>query len=363
MVVALPAVLLAGRIGLADRPHVVILGPALDHLAVVRMRGELAMLGIDVDVVVRARDEDNLPAVARRMGATAVLRVETSPPAIVLWVDPTLATVPSPSAAEVRVTGPAEERDPGLLALRAVEVLRARLLKVPLPPAPEAGAAAEPAPPIADAGFTGALGEGVVPPAPPATAVTEPRASNPPRPGGDAVPTRATRPVGLEVAPAMLVSPGGVPPAFQVRLGAEWDPIPRLGLEVLAFLPVTAGTVSAPEGSIDLRVMNLGGDLRVVLTDPAAEFSIALGAGASAVMLAMTGKAGDPWAGQTGTRWGVAPFAAATLGYRVHPRFAIRLDALAALVRPEQGLRIAGRSVAMFGEPAVIPSLGVEVRP
>src|SRR5262249_45559304 len=56
LLLALPAVLLAGRLGLADRPHVIILGPSSDHLAVVRMRGELAMLGIDVDVVIRAQD-------------------------------------------------------------------------------------------------------------------------------------------------------------------------------------------------------------------------------------------------------------------------------------------------------------------
>jgi hypothetical protein len=357
MVLALPALLLVGRIGLADRPHAVILGPAADHLAVVRMRGELAMLGIDVDVVVRARDEDNLPAVARRMGATAVLRVETSPPAIVLWVDPAISAAP-PSAAEVRVGGPAEERDPGLLALRAVEVLRARLLRVALPPGPEGGASSEPAPPIADAAPADGPTENVAPAGPTVETPTSPQ------PARDA-PTlvKATRPVGIEVAPAVLLSPGGVPPAFQVRLGVEWDPLPRLGLEALAFLPVTAGTVSAAEGSIDLRVLDLGGDLRVVLTDPAADLSVALGVGVSAVMLAYTGNADGLWAGHTGARWGVAPFAAATLAYRVHPRLSIRMDALVALVRPEPVLRIADRDAALFGQPAVIPSLGLEVRP
>src|SRR6185369_132273 len=97
LLAALP-VLLAGRLVLADRPHVVILGPAADHLVVVRMRGELAMLGLDVDVVVRARDAGNLEAVARRTGAAAVLRVEASPPAVVLWVDPALTPALPPAA-------------------------------------------------------------------------------------------------------------------------------------------------------------------------------------------------------------------------------------------------------------------------
>src|SRR5262245_20620134 len=78
MAAVVPAVPLAGTLVLADRLHVVILGPAPDHEAVTRMRGELSMLGVDVDVVVQAKDATNLEAVARRLGAAAALRVESS---------------------------------------------------------------------------------------------------------------------------------------------------------------------------------------------------------------------------------------------------------------------------------------------
>jgi hypothetical protein len=369
----IPALLLAGSLALAERPHVVILGPAADHEAVVRMRGELAMLGIDVDVLVQARDGASLEAVARRMGAAAALRIEVSPPAIVLWVDPAVSPV---SPAEVRVGGAAEERDPALLALRAVEVLRARLLKVPPGAGADGGGDGGDAGDGGDGGLEASLDDGPAadveqPPADaggdgevPATVIAAPSATA--ETGRPPVHTErpAPRPIGFSAGPAVLLSPGGVPAAFQVRAGAEWNPIPRLGVEVLAYFPVTAGTVNSDEGSIDLRALAVGGGLRVVLTDPGADLSAAAGLGAAAMMLSFSGKAEGPYMGESGTRWATAPYASVSAGYRLHPRVSLRLDLLAALVRPEPVLRIAGQEVATFAQPLlVIPSLGVEVRP
>jgi hypothetical protein len=347
-------VLLAGSLVRAERPHVVILGPASDHAAVVRMRGELSMLGIDVDVLVQARDSGSLEAIARRLGASAVLRVELSPPAIVLWVDPAVSPIPP---AEIRVGGAQEERDPALLALRAVEILRARLIEVPRSLGADAGDAspdgsppdAATGPDASDAGAPAALPETVM-------------LVLPERPREDR-PVAGPAPVALSAAPGVLLSPGGVPAAFHVRVGAEWDPMPSLGVEAMAFLPATAGTVNAEEGSVNLRVFGLGGGLRGLVTDPAARFSVALGLGAAALLLTFSGKAAPPWMGDTGSRWAVAPYASITTGYRLHSRVSIRLDIVAALVRPEPVVRVAGQDAASFGQPAVIPSLGLEVRP
>jgi hypothetical protein len=152
-------------------------------------------------------------------------------------------------------------------------------------------------------------------------------------------------------------------PAFQVRLGAEWDPVARLGIEVLAFVPVTVSTVAATEGSIALRLFGIGGGLRGLLTDPASDFAVAIGLGAQAGMLSFSGNAQAPWVGNSGSYWAAEPYLSVTAGYRVHPRVSLRLDVLAELVRPEPVLRIAGTPVATFGQPAFLPSLGVEVRP
>jgi hypothetical protein len=143
----------------------------------------------------------------------------------------------------------------------------------------------------------------------------------------------------------------------------EWDPLARLGVEAMAFIPVTAGTVTAAEGSVDLRLFGIGAGLRGLITDPASDFAAAVGLGAQAAMVSFSGKADLPWVGQSGSYWAAAPYVSATAGYRVHPRVSLRLELLAELVRPEPVLRIAGRDVASFGQPAFLPSLGIEVRP
>jgi hypothetical protein len=290
----------------------------------------------------------------------------------VLWVDPSVA--PPGTPAEARVGGPAEEQDPALLALRAVEVLRARLVKVPLAlprqadggtddetaAAPDAGLAehaaidAGPPPAIVDAALAAPL---------PATA--DQAADSP---AHEERPDRmrlalAAHSAGLSAAPAVILSPGGVSPSFGVRIGAGWDFIPRLGLEAMAIIPATAGTVTAMEGAVDLRALAVGGGLRAVLTDPAAPFSFALGLGVDAMMLSFSGRAQPPLTAETGSRWGVAPYLSATAAYRVHAMVSLRLDVLTAIVRPEPILRVAGSEIASFGLPAVVPSLGVEVRP
>lgn len=360
---AIPALLVASAV-FADRPRVVMVAPAYDDPAVTRMRGELAVLGVEVEVLVSAKDSPDLPALAKRLGASAALRVERTPPAIVVWVEPGAGVTPG----EVRVGGPAESRDAGLLALRAVEVLRARLLRVPITEAPpaasdDAGAAAIDAePPVIDAAASTPVEDASAPvPAPPADAGTTLVAAS----GDTAAPAKRPdpRPFAISAGPAVLLSPGGVPPSVEVRVAAEWDPIPRLGVEASAFLPATAGTVSATEGSMSLRAFDVGAGLRGFLTDPLADFTVALGAGVSAMLLSFEGRARDPWSSASGSSWAVAPYLTATAAYRVHTRVALRLDLEAALVRPQPVLRIAGNEVASFGQPAFLPSLGVEVRP
>lgn len=336
---ALAAILLAGSFVLAEGPRVVLLGPSSQHPTVVRVQEELQMLGFDVQVV-QAKGAGDLAALARSYGAAAAARVEGSE--IVLWVDP------DDPGQEIRVSaslnGPP---DLGLLALRAVELLRGRLLRLP----PDARADGGPG----DAGIEAAPRGPAAPPAPAAPA--------PPRDGAVAPAPRALRPVALLAGPAVLLSPGGVPAAFHVRLGAQWDPAPRVGVEVMAFVPATGGKVEAPQGSIDLRVVDFGGGIRGVLTDPLADLGLAVGIGLNAMLLLFEGRASPPWMAAHGGRWAASPYADVTVSYRLHPRVALRLDLLGALARPEPVLRIAGREVASFGQPAVFSSLSVEVRP
>jgi hypothetical protein len=58
-----------------------------------------------------------------------------------------------------------------------------------------------------------------------------------------------------------------------------------------------------------------------------------------------------------------SPYAGVGLSYRLNPLFALRADAIAALALPEPVVRAAMREVASMGRPALLFSLGIEVRP
>jgi hypothetical protein len=336
---------------------VVLVGPSAQHPTVARMRDELTVLGVDVEFVALSNDTRDLPEVARRRGAAAVARVESSPPEIVLWIDPARGAG-DPTSTEFHVSeslhGPIE---PGLLPLRAVELLRGRLIPLPQEPQREAGNAS---PDALSTGPEDAKVEG----GPPLSAA--PSGSPTPPPVAPRLPPRAAEPPGrlsLHLSAAVLLSPGGVPATPEVRFGAAWSLLSRLDLDAVAFLPTSGSTVEAPEGNVDLRILDFGAGFRGTLTDPAANLSIAMGLGLGAMLLLFEGDASEPFISAKGRRWVPSPYTSITARYHLHPRFALRADILATLTRPEPVVRIADREVASFGQPAVFLSLGIEVRP
>ena len=334
----LAMILLVSSLVLAEGPRVILVGASWSDPLVARLRDELGVLGLDVEIVAGSAATTDLAALARSHGATAAARV-ASPSAIDLWVDPALE--PGASA-EVRIEGPG---DPALLALRAVEVLRGRLI----PP----GAASTPdAATSADAEAPRAISPPVTTARPAASAAPEVASS-----------AHAAGPFALFLAPAVLLSPGGLPPMAHVRLGAEWSPVDRVGVELVTFVPLVPATISAAEGSVALRVLELGGGLHGTLTDPAAAFSLRVGLGLSALLLTFDGEAAPPFVADRGSRWIASPYASIGAAYRAYPRLALRTEMLVTVARPEPVLRIAGHEVASFGEPAVFFSLGIEVRP
>jgi hypothetical protein len=121
--------------------------------------------------------------------------------------------------------------------------------------------------------------------------------------------------------------------------------------------------VSEPEGDVDLRILMVGAGATIQLTPMRMDFRADLGLGMGAAAVWYEGQASAPYEGRAGNTWAAAPFAEASASYLVHPIAAIRLDLIAALLRPEPVVRMAQRDVASFGQPAFHLSLGVEVRP
>ena len=313
--------------------RLLMLGPSPRDPIVVRLRQELQLLGIDVDFVAApGPGRPDLAAAAREHAVTAVLFVEPSPPAIVLWTDP--ERYPDDAAGpEIRVDeGAAGSGDARLLVLRAVELLRGRLLLI---------SARAPGP--ADAG-TETDGS-----------IAAPGPSSPKR--------TPDREPSIFLGPAVLASPGGVGATPHVWLGARWAPVRRVDLELVAFVPTTAAGVSAPEGSMTLRAGGLGAGVGARLTDPGSRLFVVAGAGLGAVLAGFEGQARAPWKAADGLRATMLPYAHACAGYWLGSRVALRADVMAGFALPEPVLSIAGRSVASFGEPAAVIALAIEVRP
>lgn len=351
---ALAMILLAGPLVLAAGPRVILVGASRSDPVVARVRDELGVLGFEVEVVEGDPTMSELPALARSRGAAAAVRVAAAGAAVDLWVDPT--SRPG-TIADLHLE---DAGDPALLALRAVELLRGRLLHPGAAPtldaAPSADAGAPlPAPPVAPTTLPAATPAAptTLPAATPATAVAPVAPSR-----------RAPGSFAFFLAPTALLSPGGLPAVPHVRLGAEWFPVDRFGVEIVSFLPTVPATVSAAEGSVALRILELGGGFHGTLTNPSADLSLSAGLGLEAMLLVFDGEAAaPPFVAERGSRWAASPYASIGARYRVVPRLALRAEVLTTFARPEPVIRIAGREVASFGQPAIFLSLGIEVRP
>lgn len=355
--------LLLGSMALADSaPRVVLVGPSEKDATVVRIRQELQILGLEVEFVAASALHGDLAATARAHGASAAAQVQPRPPAVVIWTDP--ERFPDVGAdPELRVdevfAGTAE---PGLLALSAVELLRGRFLPVSAPASVGQGAGAAEASPEVDAAPK------VTAPTPPATTLSARPAPSPgphdaPRPAPSGAPPGRARGPSAFVGPALFVSPGGLAATPSVWLGARWAPMGRVDLELVGFAPTTAATVSALEGSVDLRVGVLGAGASVRLVEPTADVFASAGLGLGAFLSLFAGEARRPWLAAQGSRWTALPYARASAGYWFAQHLALRGDVMLGASLPRPVIRIAGREIASYGEPAVFLAVGLEVRP
>lgn len=342
---------LAGSLALGEaKPRVVLSGPAAAEATIARMRRELELLGFEVVVApVPEEKEAGLAVLTRQHDAVAAARVGSEPGTITLWIDPERAPATAAAPPEIAIeAGTAGAEDAGVVVLRAIEVLRARLL----PRGPEAAANAG-APPSTGSGAN------ATPPTIPrsGTVAAPPNTAERPRPR--AAPGR----VSFFAGPALLASPGGLPPALDVLVGARWSPLPRIDVELLGYAPTAAATVSAAEGLIELRVASLGAGVSATLTDPASPFFATAGLGAGGALLFFAGEAAGAGTGDEGARVSAMPHAHLAAGYWLGRHFGLRADVTVAAIRPRPVLRIAGREVAALDAPAVFVSLGAEARP
>lgn len=337
--------LLLGSMALAQgATHVLLIGRSESDPTVKRIEQELRILGLEVEFIPAGKARGDLADNARRRGATAAAEVQTNPPAILLWTDP-IRFPDVGGGPELRVDeGSAGTAEPGLLALRAVELLHGRILPVPAHPgAPLDGgsgdaAAVAPSPPTADAGTA---------------APTQPRpTTEPPR----------TSPFSAFAGPAVLAS-SSVDPTLHVWIGARLNLATRVDLELAGSIPTTATSLAGVTGTAGARIGTLGLAANFRFTEPASPLFASAGLGLGALFSVVSGDATKASNAALGTRSAALPYLRAGAGYWLVNHVALRGDALLGTAIPAPAIKVKGQEIASFGMPTILFAAALEVRP
>lgn len=329
---------LLGSVALAGgETHVLLIGRSRNDPSVKRIEQELRILGLEVDFVPASNSRGGLADKARQRGASAAAEVQTDPPAILLWTDP-IRFPDVGGGPELRVDeGSAGTAEPGLLALRAVELLHGRILPVPA----QAGDASDGGTP------DGATSTSSTPTAP--TGDGESDAGGPSR-------------VSAFAGPAILLS-SGTNPALAAWIGARFSPIDRVDLEITGGVPLTATTVTGLTGTAAARLGTVGLAANFRFLEPNSRLFVSAGLGLGALFSVVSGEVKGPSHAALGTRAGAFPFLRVGAGYWLADHVALRGDVLLGVALPALVLKVKSQDIATFGAPAAFIAVALEVRP
>jgi hypothetical protein len=332
---ALTAAILIARAAIADPSALiaVVRDQETNEPTLTRLRSELDALGLRV-VEVEAPAEDRSPRglerAAREVGAFAALRIVPWERGIEVWI---ADRVTGKTVLRELVVAPGEATDE-VVALRAVELLRASLLELELPHKQS----------------------GDVPPPP---AVKRMVSRPEPAPPG---PPPATPPrfgVGLGAGP--LLSPGGIDPSWQILLKARFVIAPRWGLELCAMLPTLPSTLEQPEGSADISIFFVGSALTLDLLPEPSHWTARAALGVGGVALRMVGSANELYVGRTDNVLVALPYTHLDLLYDIATDVRLGASIWAGVALPRATITFADRQVASWGRPAGAATAALEV--
>lgn len=342
VVVAAAVLALGAPVHATPPPHrtrVLLLPPGPGDPVSLRLLDELVAAGIAVQVVPTPAGEP--AALAGLWDADAVLRVEPEARAIVVWVVPVEAGEAPEQRFEVapgRTDGGAE------LALRSVEALRGRLLRVEV-----ARREREPS----------AL---VVPPAPTASSSAPSPQDLARLPSPERRPPAPPRRAALYIAPALSLSPGGgIGPGGAALAGVRFIS-GHFGADAFALISVAPGVVDAVGGRVKLSSTAIGIGAWADAFAPTAPIALGAGLGLAGAFLAYDAQANDPaFVGRSGIVGYSLPYVRAALEWRAFGHVALRLDGLVGVAAPRPVVAVGPDAVASFGRPLVALALGVEM--
>ncbi|WP_438030784.1 hypothetical protein [Sorangium sp. So ce233] len=266
---------------------------------------------------------------------------------------------------------------PEVLALAAVELLRARLLHRDAPVAPPTGGGAaggqdnlpSTASPTSGRSARPAASATTISPAPPAARAPASSATPPSQHADDGARPRAR--LVASVGPTLLFASGEIPATPALSIGGS--AIFR-GWYVAAGGTTTLGGTSwsVPGGSIEHGVSLLGAAAGGALSFASGHGLATLGAGASALRVHYrTFLASPVFDGGSGSAWAAVPHLEAAVRWFVHDRAGFRLGGLAGAALPSIDIPYPERNVgssgpaadaARYGRPLLAVSLSLEAR-
>jgi hypothetical protein len=330
----------AGRAESAET-SIAVVGP---HAAALtgRLRAEFAALGLDVVVVdgpSTPLTRVELEAVARREGAALAVHATDSTDGVELTIVDRLTG--KTLVREVLARDRTSSDPDAVVALRAVELLRASLLEIQL----------------------GEQGE-VTPTRELRQVAQLPAAAGPATNAANTLPAPATESVVALALGGAIAGHAGVPgvvPALSADLW--WQPTARVATGIWGLIPVGGANIERAEGTAELATFAFGSGLRFVFGGRDSRWTGGLGAGAAALWTNVTGKQAGPNYELASARLvTVGPYAEAALAFHFTRAFAVRAEFRSAVTFPDATVEFAGREVAELGRPFLAGGLGLEYR-
>lgn len=306
---------------------VVISSPTTEPGMLKRLRAELVGLGFLV-VQIESSDDDGTPdslaEAAQEQEALAAIRVVSIRTGVTVWI----ADLVTGKTVFRTLAGSGSDVSGEVVALRAVELLRASLMELTLW--------------RENAELPGPALRALVPPAP------SPRTT--------AVPTRLR----LALGPAMLAD-AETGRAVHAMVGARYEALEYISLRAFVLAPVLAASVERPEGKARLYTGLVGLGIDADVLPPSSSLRIRLGTSAALAYLRVSGTASGAYAARAQALWTGAAMLQSCASYRVTPKLAVALDLFAGLSAPRPVIYFADRRVAAWGRPFVGASLGIEL--
>jgi hypothetical protein len=313
--------------------RVAIVGSPQDAPLTRQLRVELAGLGFETIVHENWSDVDAAGDALQLMRAenvAAVIRTWPDKARVEVWVaDPDAGTL---STRGMNPTRP--DTTPRVLALRAIELLRASLRELET----KRQAPPEPLPsPIVAAPLD--QGPVVIPPAEP--------------------PRSARWVVGLGAGPAL--SPGGVGVGMIAQPKLQAWPHENWGISATGLVPLGAPRVSDPVGSATVGVFMAGVGPAFRLR-PRRGLWFEAGIGAGGAILRTKGSTSTPFTAQADVATQATGYATMELSYAFAGDLALGGNVLVGSLLSPAEIRFAGRSVAKWGAPYAVATLGLSLR-